>query len=149
MPGQLELRPAELVERLFVEARFVAVIDHAAVGHLGVVVVLVQEQHLAATKLCLVDERRLRIPLDEIVQDPQRVLGFASHLVGPRQLIENRVVAAIVRVLVQQRVKQTNRVVIGFEFDRAGVSGQLFGLGGFELEVGETAHGFGLQFRIV
>src|SRR5690606_6949296 len=92
---ELELRPAELVQRLLEKPRTLAEIDDPLVSRLRGNVILAQEQHLAAPELDLLQVRRLGITLDELVQHAQRVIRLAGDFVCPGQLVEHRVVAAV------------------------------------------------------
>ena len=69
MPCKLELRPAQLVKGLLVKARPFASLDDVLVRHLGVVVILAQEEHFTAAKLHFVEQCRVRVLRHQLVED--------------------------------------------------------------------------------
>ena len=143
-----EQRPAVLVQRLLVERRIGAVLDYLVVGSLGFVVALLHEQRLAAAKLRLVDVHRLRVLRDELVERGERVVEPPLCLVGARELIEHEVVLLVVRIRLEQLLVHPDRAA-EVVTERLNVALQLDRVGVFELQVGQAAHRFGAQQRIV
>ena len=143
----LEQRPAALVQALLEERRTRAAPDDGGVGALGIRVALVGKQQLAAPELHLIELRALRVALHDPIQCAERLPGLAGGLIGARQLIEHLVVARIVGECLEQRRVQLDRLG-PLQVHRGDFLFQPLHLAGVEVEVPESAQGFGAQLRI-
>ena len=103
-------RPAELVERQFVERRRAAHRDHGFVGRFCVRVLAPHEEVLAAAEIHFVDVFRLRVLGDQPVDDVLRVVGRAELVVSARHLVQHLVVALVPRVVVEDLLVRLDRL---------------------------------------
>ena len=142
------MRPAELVQGLLIESRPGAVLDDILVCHLGIVVVLAQEQHLAAPKLHLVEDGRVGIARHQLIQHIQGFVRIAADFIRTRQLVEHRIVTTVIGIGLQQLLVHFGGAVETAGIDRLDILGQLFGFHRLELEVAEATHRLCAQLRI-
>ena len=94
-------RPALLVEREFVVARPGADGDDRAVGVLCVDELLAHEVILAAPEVDFVDVPRVRVLAHEPVHDFHGRVRLADLVVGARHLVQDPVIALVIRVLLE------------------------------------------------
>ncbi len=134
-----------LVETLVVERGRGADLDDGLVRALCLGVCLVREQQFAAPELHFVDVMTAGIGRHQLIQGRQRLVGLRIEFVGPRQLVEHRVVALIFRIRFQQGGIQVD----GFGGAKTLVGNELsldaLGFGTLEIQIAQTAQGFGAQ----
>lgn len=136
-----------LVEALLVKRGLRAELQRRCVGRLGVRVTLGGEEHLAAPELDLVAVRCRGIALHDFVERGERLAGLSGGLVGARELVEHLVVARVVRVGLEQRRIERDRLGAR-KIDRRHLVLHALELAGFEIEVPEATQRFGAQQRI-
>jgi hypothetical protein len=94
-------RPAQLVQSQLVELRAGTDGDHGRVGLFGLQILLPHEEVLGAAEVHLVSVVRVAVVVDEPVHDLHGLVRLAKLVVGPRHLVENLIVALVVRVAVE------------------------------------------------
>ena len=103
-------RPAELVEREFVEGRDSAVPGDCSVGLLGVEIAAAREEVLGAAELHLVDMTRVRIQSDQLLGHGDRLVRTPELVVRARLLVEHPVVVLVARVGRKDAVVELDRL---------------------------------------
>ena len=148
MTELLEQRPAVLVERFFIELRFIADSQHHAVGFFGCHIGLAEEQDLAAAKLCFVYVVGVRMLSHQAIKHFQCPFRLPIVFVCACQLIHHTIILCVLRIGHQQLLVEQHSffVLCGHGLAQAF---HLLIFSRFELQVGEAAHGFSAQCGIV
>ena len=110
----LEQRPAVHVERPLVVRRALVAFHRHQVRRLRFRILAQRKHQFAATELRLVAVASRRIQQHQLVERRERRLQVAAQLVGARELVQNAVVARVVRVGLQEvLVARDGRLVVG------------------------------------
>ena len=101
--GLLEHGPAVLVQALLIEARPAGTArDHLLIGGLRLGVALGRKQQFTAPELHLGNLARARIVRDDAIECGECRIALPGGFIGPRELIQDLVVARVVRIGLQQ-----------------------------------------------
>jgi hypothetical protein len=132
---------------LLVERGLRAELERGAVRCFGITIALGREQHFAAPELDLVEVWRRWIAPHDLIERGERLLGLPGRFIGARELVEDLVVARIIRVRLEQRGVERDRLGSG-QIDRRHLILHALEFACFEVQVAETTQRFGAQLRI-
>ena len=135
----LEERPAVLVQTLIVVAAGGTGRNDCRIRRFGVAITRRAEKQLASPELRLRGPFALRELRDHLVQHCKCFLGLRLRFVRTRELVHDRVVALVFRILLEQRFIQLDRFLVLQAIEVRGTSGAR-GFIDFDLQIAQPAH---------